>query len=204
MQQLVTTSYTYTQLGLQEYLLVAHPNSDVTVKINAEKQNFYNHYDQKIAIKTKPHITIANFLAKEMMEETILRFMQRIFSRHAAFETALNNYSGFPPHTIYLRVQNQQPFKELAKNLKTVGNYILSCSCPPARLITNPYLSIARQLPETIYLKAIADYAQKSFHEKFTVNEIVLLRRSHAYDTCKIVQVFPLLPQAMSANTLFD
>lgn len=204
MQQLVTTSYTYTQLGLQEYLLVAHPNSDVTVKINAEKQNFFNHYGQKIAIKTKPHITIANFLAKEMMEETILRFMQRIFLRHAAFETALNNYSGFPPHTIYLRVQNQQPFKQLAKDLKTVGNYIHSCSCPLARLITNPHLSIARQLPETIYLKAIADYAQKSFHEKFMVNEIILLRRSHPYDTCKIVQVFPLHPHAMSANTLFD
>lgn len=204
MQQLATTSYTYTQLGLHEYLLVAHPNLDVATKINAEKQHFFNQYGQKIAIKTKPHITIANFVAKEMMEETILRFMQRIFSRHAVFETALNNYSGFPPHTIYLRVQNQQPFKQLANDLKTVGNYIHSCSCPPAKLINNPHLSIARRLPEAIYLKAIADYSQKSFYEKFTVNDLVLLRRSHPYDSCKIVQVFPLYPQVIPANTLFD
>ena len=193
----------FTQVGLYEYLLVAQPDSAVNEKITAEKQSFFDEYQQKIAIKTKPHITIANFLAREMMEETIIRFMRRIFSRQPAFETALNNYSGFPSHAIYLRVQNQQPFKQLASELKPVANYVHSCSCPPVKLITNPHLTIARRLPETVYLKAIMDYSHKSFYERFMVNELVLLRRSSQYDTCKTIHVFPL-QSSPRMNTLFN
>ncbi len=47
---------------LYQYLLVVHPDSDVYEKIETEKQDFYNEYKEKIAIKTKPHITVANFL----------------------------------------------------------------------------------------------------------------------------------------------
>ena len=204
MQKIASPASAYTKSGLQEYLLVVHPGLDVTAKINAERQSFLSQYGQKTDTKTKPNITIAHFLAKEMMEETILRFMQRILSKHTAFETALNNYSGFPPDRIYLRVQNQQPFKQLATDLTTVGNYIHSCSCPPVKLITNPYISIANRLPETVYLKAIADYSKKIFHEKFAVTEIVLLCRKQAYDTSKIVQVFPLPPQSISTNNIFN
>ena len=39
---------------------------------------FYDDYKEKDAIKTQPHITVANFLAKEAMEEYIIRWMQRI------------------------------------------------------------------------------------------------------------------------------
>ena len=42
-------------------------------------------YKQKIAVKTKPHITIANFLAKESMEETLIRWIHRICSQHKSF-----------------------------------------------------------------------------------------------------------------------
>ncbi len=180
------------QIGLQEYLLVAQPDNLVSEKVMAEKEKFCNEYKQKVTIKTKPHIAIASFFAKEAMEETIFRYMQRILMQQQSFEVALNNYSGFPPHGIFLRVQNQQPFKQLARQLKVVSNYVDSCSCPPVRLITNPHISIERELPETLYLKAMMDYSQKTFHETFMVNELVLLARSHQYNTYKTVQVFRL------------
>ena len=190
-----TTKYlSYTELGLYEYLLVAHPDATVNEKVMAEKEFFAGEYRHKISGKTKPQITVANFLARDAMEETILRYTQRICSQQQSFEVALNNYSGFPPHTIYLRVQNSQPFKHLAKELKVVANYVHSCSCPRVKLITNPHLSIARGLPETIYLKAIIDYSQKTFHDTFMVKELVLLRRSSQYDSCKPVHVFRLQP----------
>lgn len=202
----ITKSLNGTQVGLYEYLLVAHPDASVNEKVMAEKESFSTEYQQKIAAKTKPHITVANFMAREAMEETILRYTQRICSQQQSFEVALNNYSGFPPHTIYLRVQNKQPFKQLAKELKVVSNYVSSCSCPPVKLITNPHLSIARRLPEIIYLKAMMDYSQKTFHETFMVNELVLLRRSNQYDTCKAVHVFRLQPaqDRFLGNLLFN
>lgn len=195
-----------TQPGLYEYLLVAHPDASVNEKVTAEKELFTAEYQQKIASKTKPHITIANFMAREAMEETILRYMQRICSQQQSFEVALNNYSGFPPHTIYLRVQNPQPFRQFATELKVVSNYVSSCSCPPVKLIKNPHLSIARRLPETVYSKAIMNYSQKTFHETFMVNEFILLRRSNQYDTCKTVHVFRLQPaqDSFGGNLLFN
>ncbi|MFN3930073.1 MAG: type VII toxin-antitoxin system MntA family adenylyltransferase antitoxin, partial [Thermoflexus sp.] len=49
----------------------------------------------------------------DFMEETIIRYMHRICSRQHVFEVALNNYSGYPPHSIYLRVQDHHPFRQL-------------------------------------------------------------------------------------------
>ena len=179
---------------LYEYLLVAHPDSDVYKKIEAEKQVFYDEFKDKIAIKTKPHITLANFLARESMEETIIRWIQRICNLREQFTVTLNNYSGFPPHTIYLRVQNEKPFQQLANELKVVNTYVSSCSCPPMKLISKPYLSIARRLSEEVYFKALTQYAHKSFHESFVVNELLLLRRENQSDTCKPINVFGLRP----------
>jgi len=187
--------------GMNEYLLVVHPDDDVYNKVTAEKHSFSIQYSQKIAAKTKPHITVANFMAREEMEETLIRWIQRVSSQQKSFPVALNNYSGFPEHTIYLRVQDHQPFKQLATQLKVIDSYVRSNGCPPVKLINRPHLSIARRLPQDVYEKAMVDYAQKTFCELFTVHELVLLRRAHQYDTCKVINIFRLLP---GENNLFN
>jgi hypothetical protein len=188
------------QKQLFEYLLVVHPDSEVYKKIESEKQVFYNEFKERVAIKTKPHITVANFLARESMEETLIRWIQRICNLREQFTVTLNNYSGFPAHTIYLRVQNEKPFQQLAKQLKVVNTYVSSCSCPPMKLISKPHLSIARRLSEEVYFKALTQYSHKSFHESFVVNELLLLRRENQFDDGKRINVFGLPP----GNTLFN
>jgi 2'-5' RNA ligase len=185
---------------LYEYLLVVHPDSAVYEKVQLEKQLFYNEFKERVAIKAKPHITVANFLARESMEETIIRWIQRICNLREQFTVTLNNYSGFPPHTIYLRVQNEKPFQQLAKELQVVNTYVSSCSCPPMKLISKPHLSIARKLSEEVYFRALIQYAHKSFHESFVVNELLLLRRESQFDDGKPISVFGLPPR----NTLFN
>jgi len=181
--------------GLQEYRLVIKPGTEVYNKIAEEKENFYSLYKEKVAVKTKPHIVVAHFLAKESMEETMIRWMQRICSRQRSFLVTLNNYSGFPPHTIYLRVLDHEPFKILARELKTIDEYIRSNGCPKAYLVNRPHLSIARRLPESVYEKAMLEYSQKLFCESFLAGELVLMRRSGPFATWKLVNVFGLLPQ---------
>ena len=179
---------------LYTYLLVVHPDRDVYKKIELEKESFYNAYKQAVAIKTHPQITVASFLAKESMEETLIRWIQRICNLRERFSVTLNNYSGFPPHTIYLRVQNEKPFQQLAKELNVVNTYVSSCSCPPMKLISKPHLSIAGKLSEEVYSKALIQYAHKSFHESFIVNELLLLRRENEFDEGKPVSIFGLPP----------
>lgn len=187
--------------GMHEYLLVIHPDEEVYNKVAVEKKCFYDQYRQKVSVKTKPHITVANFMAREEMEETLIRWIQRVSSQQKSFLVTLNNYSGFPPHTIYLRVQDHLPFKQLATQLKVIDSYVRSNGCPAVTLINRPHLSIARRLPQDVYEKALIDYSQKTFCESFTVHELVLLRRAHQFDPCKVINIFRLLP---GENNLFN
>lgn len=187
--------------GMHEYLLVIHPDEEVYNKIAAEKKCFYDQYHQKISVKTKPHITVANFMAREEMEETLIRWIQRVSSQQKSFPVTLNNYSGFPPHTIYLRVQDHLPFKQLAIQLKVIDFYVRSNGCPAVKLSNRPHLSIARRLSQDVYEKALIDYSQKTFCESFTAHELILLKRSHQFDPCRVINIFRLLP---GENDLFN
>jgi 2'-5' RNA ligase len=165
-----------------------------------EKKHFSQTYAHPVAIKTKPHITVSDFLTWDSMEDTIIRWLQRIIKEQKSFPVTLNNYSGFPDHTIFVRVQDPAPFKELAARINAIAPYIRQSSCPPAKFISYPHVSIARRLPKAVYENAIRDYAEKDFMASFQVTELLLLRRQHQYDTCKEVAIFRLQPGESSFN----
>ncbi len=176
-----------------EYLLLANPGEEVLKKVMAEKEIFSFCYKVNVAKKTFPHITVANFLAKESMEDTLVKWANKIISNQYGFDVMLNNFSGFPSsNTIYARVQNHEPFKQLAASLKTIDEYIRSNGFPKAILSNHPYMAIAQRLQPAIYEKALRDYSRKTFNESFTVNELILLKRQNQYDTRKQVAVFKL------------
>ena len=176
-----------------EYLLVVHPNEETFNQIKTEKENFSMEYNVNIAKKTLPHITVANFLAKETMEETLIKWMHKIISSQQSFDVMINNFSGFPSSkTVYARIQDHEPFKQLATSLKTINTYINDNGFPNAKLINYPHMTIARSLQQNVYEKAIMDYSRKTFNAKFTVDELVLLKRVNQYDKCKQVSVFKL------------
>lgn len=210
-----------------EYLLVIYPHGDLQDKLLEEQQQFSADYGLSVTVRNRPHVTVAAFQAGEPMEDTLIRWIQRICNRYKSFDLTLNNFSGFPPHTIkppeaacppgqslavwrecanfsgqripgtiYLRVQDPQPFRDLMQQLRTIDDFIRSSGCPPVNLINRPYLSIAGGLTEQVYNKAMPDYSRKTFHDTFHVDQLVLLKREHAFDVCKTVNIFHLLPAA--------
>lgn len=178
---------------IREYRLVASPDEAVLEKVRLEKQHFINRYEQKKLVSISSDITLVSFLAKELMEETLIRWVQRVCSRQHSFPVMLNNYSGRPPHTIYLRVQDPLPFRHLAKQLNVVDDYVKANGCPAAQFTMYPYLGIAGCLPEALYYKAMFEYSKRSFCETFIVNELRLLRKEDM-GQYKVVNVFRLQP----------
>lgn len=183
-----------------EYLLVIYPCGEVNDKLLEEQQQFSEEYGLQMKVRNKPHITVAAFQAGEQMEATLIRWIQRICNRYRSFDLALNNYSGFPPHTIYLRVQDPSPFRELMQQLRAIDDFITSSGCPPVNLVTRPYLSIAGGLTEQVYNKAMPDYSRRTFHGSFPVDQLVLLKRDHSFDACRTVNIFHLLPEGPVVN----
>jgi len=177
-----------------EYLLVIYPHGELEDRLLHEQQQLASEFGLPAGGRNRPHITVAAFQAGELMEDTLIRWIQRICNRHKSFDITLNNYSGFPPHTIYLRVQDHQPFFELMHQLRAIDEFIRSSGCPPVNLISNPYLSIAGGLTEQVYNRAMPEYSRRDFHESFHVEQLVLLKRGHSFDACKTVNIFRLLP----------
>jgi 2'-5' RNA ligase len=186
----------YTDHDLREYRLVVYPGSEINEQITEEKKIFWCTYHYETALKAKPHIVVAKFMIKEGMEETVVRWIQNICNLQNGFSVLLNNYSGFPPDTIYLRVQNDEPFKKLANALKILDGFIQSNGCPPLELISKPHLPIAKRLPECIYKTAINEYAEKTFHGSFKVEKLVLLKKDTQMK-CHLINTFILPPLAL-------
>jgi hypothetical protein len=179
---------------LSEYLLAVQPAADVYEKILIEKQLFYEEHKLQKAIKKDPQLILAGFLVKEDMEETLCRWIQKICSHQQGFTLTLNNYSGFPPNNIHLRVQNELAFQKLALSLKELNHYITSCACPPIQFASRLHITIADDLPENVYAAALKKYAHKTFHESFDVTGLQLLKRKNEFDVYKVANVFRLQP----------
>jgi 2'-5' RNA ligase len=199
--------------GQVEYLLVVYPLGDLRDRLLEEQQQFSVNYGLdridrgtpksflETMARNKPHITLAAFRAGEEVEDTLIRWIQRICNQQKNFEVALNNYSGIPPHTIYLRVMDPQPFRELMTQLRAIDDFVRPSGWPApsdglVSLNNRPYLSIAGGLTERVYNKAMPDYSRKTFHGVFRVDELVLLKRGHSFAPCKTVNIFRLLPES--------
>jgi len=180
------------EMNLWEYMLLANPSEEVHKKVMAEKKYFEDRYETEIATKTLPHITVVNLLAKEIMEDTICRWIQSVCNQEYSFTVALNNFSGFPSHAIFIRVQNPQPFNHLCNRLKVLDDLLKTNGCPPLQLASKPHMTIALRLTEEIYNEAVKEYAQRLFYEVFTVDKLVLLKRDSRYKKWQHVNYFYL------------
>jgi hypothetical protein len=178
--------------GHREYRLVIYPDAVVYEKIMAEKQRFFMNYGVEAVVNSFPCIMVAGFYAGEGMEETLIRWIQRICSQHNSFEVAFNNYSGFPQHSIYLRIHDPQPLQQLASQLKMLDNPVQAMTGNAFERI--PHLALANELPEPVYQKALPMYSRKTFRASFMAKELVLLGRDHPFAASKTITVFRFLP----------
>lgn len=179
-------------LGWQEYMLVVEPDEHVSNMVVAEREAFQNKYGEMNVDCSNIYIKVASFLGNESMEQTVIRWIERICLRQQCFELSLNNYSGFPQHSIYLRIQEMTPLQTLFQQLCIIDNLISASG--HLQMAFKPNIAIARQLPAEVYNRAISEYSRKTFHESFVVSRMLLIKMDRAYGTVKVVNVFGFTP----------
>ncbi|RYF92751.1 MAG: 2'-5' RNA ligase family protein [Chitinophagaceae bacterium] len=181
-----------------EYLLIAYPDRAVTEKLLIERSFFRETYGVRPKQELAPHIVISSFFASEGMETTLVRWLQKICSLGQGFNIMLNNYSGYPDGTIFLRIPDPAPIQHFVGQLSAMQDFIT----PGTRgLYRRPHIAIASNLDKALYERALSDYSRKVFNESFQVKEIVLLKRNDPFTAVRTVQVFGLLP---AGNDLFN
>ncbi len=78
------------QGDLWEYRLVVFPDDAVGQIVEDEKNFLHHNFFPGVSKEMKPHITLGSFLAKEIMEKTLERWIQNICQLATSFELALN------------------------------------------------------------------------------------------------------------------
>src|SRR5829696_1439152 len=103
---------------VNEYLLVIRPHEELWNRILKAKEEFAEKFNAPIAKYTKPHITLANFVTWDMMEEKLVQRLEAIAMGFVPFKVELKDYGSFPSHTIYINVVSKVPVQNLVKQLK--------------------------------------------------------------------------------------
>jgi len=158
------------------YKLVAFPGGQLAKKLMEEKRAFNRSFQDQQAVVQEPEVVLAEFHAKDEMEDTLIRWLQRITAELKSFDICFNNYSGVPAHTVFLRILDHEPFRQLADQLQPIDYYVRSNDCPPVKYMLHPYLPISGKLARGVYETALRIYSQKEFTDSFEVNELMLLR----------------------------
>lgn len=162
--------------GRYRYRLVASPGSQLTEALCDELRLFGESYPGSGGDETEPVVVISEFMASEDMEETIIRYLQRITGEQESFQVTFNNYGGNPTNTVYIRILDHRPFQELAQQLQPIDGYVRGNDCPPVRFNLQPNVPLAVKLTRRSYEHALAEYARKDFHGSFHVTELMLVR----------------------------
>lgn len=163
---------------LYEYLLLLSPYGFVRERIITEKLYFSDVYGNADAAHSLPHITLANFILSDCSQNDITVSLETIAQRSNRIKVVLENYKWFPHHSIYIDVKYKIDIKQLVRKItKAIKGRIRTDNKYYPHFILTPHLTLCKGLNEEQYEKSLLEYSEQSFSDKFTANEMMLLRR---------------------------
>ena len=170
------TGVTLPGYRVYEYLLVLNPHEELRSRIMDIKIKFKEDYNSEHI--GKPHVTLANFVQYEMMEDRLINRLKIVAMASAPFKVELKDYGSFPSHTIYINITSKVPVQGLVKEIRHEAQRLMKLNDEnKPHFIMEPHLTIARRLKPWQYEKGWLEYGNKHFTGRFIADEMLLLRR---------------------------
>ncbi|MFC0776038.1 2'-5' RNA ligase family protein [Terrimonas alba] len=191
---------------INEYLLVLSPHEELWNKIIKVKEEFGDKYQSDQAKWGRPHITLANFVQYEMMEERLINRLKVVGMAFPPFKVELKDFGSFPSHTIFINVASKVPIQSLVKQVRSEAQRLMKLNDEnKPHFIMEPHVTVARKLQPWQYEKGWLEYSNKNFTGRFIANEMALLRRPVGEKKYKTVRRFEFqnLPVLTKQGELF-
>lgn len=161
----------------QEYQLTLEIDKDCKQAIQEDLQNFIQSFPQYAGSWLPPqYLPLATFYASERMEETLLRWMERICNIQPQFSIQLNNYGILPPKTVYLRIMDPQLLKAFNAKLRKLDVYLTGCQLPSIHIINHLMLPIA-SIASTDFNHVLGWFANLEFSQQLLIKRLCLQRK---------------------------
>lgn len=206
MQLQSITTATIPGYRVYEYLLVLSPHQELWNRILKVKEAFAEKYKSDHAKWGKPHITLANFLQYEMMEERLINRLKMVAMGYHPIKVELRDYGSFPSHTIYINVVSKIPVQTLVKEIRSEAQRLMKLNDDnKPHFILEPHLTIARKLQPWQYEKGWLEYSHKHFTGRFIADAMLLLKRPVGSMQYQVAQRFEFqnLPVTTKQGELF-
>jgi len=172
----------------QEYRLVIPADEPVSRQVKQLRMQWEQLYGESTVSDKPPSITLACFMAREEMEDMVMRWLNRICNIQHSFMVTLNNFSAVPPQTIYIRVQDNTPFLQLASQLRLLDDFSRPADGRKWRIFDKPFIKLG-SLPEHAEQQQWFTYTHQVFHAAFMARKILLVKRET--NNWKTLSVFP-------------
>lgn len=183
-----------------EYLLVLSPHEELWNKVKKVKEDFSEKYKSEQAKWGKPHVTLANFIQFEMMEEKIVNRLNVIAMGYHPIKVELKDFGSFPSHTIYINITSKLPIQNLVKEIRHEAQRLMKLDNDnKPHFFMEPYITIARKLKPWQYEQGWLEYSNKQFTGRFIANAMLLLKRPVDEKIYQVVHRFEF--QNLPVNT---
>ena len=178
----------------RDYSLVVFPEGEGGERVKQLAGNFHHTFRGGQWPQEAPLIELASFRGREAMEETLIRWIQRVCHMQRRFWVQLNGFCEKHSGGLYLQVQDHRPFAKIAGSLSVVDQYIQSCGGPPVDWIQAPHCRITDTATTNEYDQTKKWFSAQPFHADFFVHSLVLMKQVSDSGSAELVNVFPLLP----------
>ena len=177
-----------------DYELMVFPEGEGGQKVKQLAAELHAALGKDASFPEVPSIRIASFQAREEMEETLIRWIQRVCHMQKRFRVDVDGPFKGPEDIAFLRVRDHGPFRKLADSLGMVDQYIRSCGEPPVEWAGTVYCRLSAGVGEerAVPWKPWDDMVK--FQTHFLVHSLVLMKMQKGRSTTELVNVFPLYP----------
>ncbi len=188
-----------------EYLLILSLPEELRNKVIQVKEIFYEKYKADNALWAKPHITLANFIQFEMMEERLVNHLKTIGMGYSPFKVELKDFGSFPSHTIFINVDSKLQVKNLIKELRPAQKLMTLNKDNKPYFPDDPHLIVARKLLPWQYEQGWLDYSHRHFTGRFIADSMLLIKRRVGDKPYQVVHRFEFmnLPVTTKQGQLF-
>jgi hypothetical protein len=126
------------------------------------------------AFMGKPEMELAKFEALDRMEDTLSRWTQRLCSESPAICLEVNNFSGLPPQTIFARVVDATPLKQLLIRFRKLDMYLTGNDMPPIQSTGRFTINLSPRVQGYFFDELLYKTGKMEFHDTAVIKAIHL------------------------------
>jgi 2'-5' RNA ligase len=164
---------------IRQYFVAVVLPEQLNKKILEYIQMMQDKYGCRVGLRSPAHITLVPPFWMNEEKESMLSEVLKPLAAENSFELATDNFSSFPPKTIFISLKKNFLLDELKEKTTSLLLQHQICSASPETRPFVPHITIAtRDLHKKSYNEAWDYFKERKFDALWTVSSICILKHN--------------------------